>query len=152
MRGLRFLVCLSLILSCRLLRADDPQPATQPDESQVIDATDKAAIDTAMNKEVVVEGIVESAAWSSSGKVMSIRFKNNKETRFSAVIFDKHKSDFDTAFSGDIAKALPGAIVRVRGQVKDYKGRPEIVIDSPAQITITQPAPSTQPGKEEPAK
>jgi len=150
MRELRFLVCILLVTVTQLARGDDP-PATQPAESQIIDATDKGAIDGAMNKEVVVEGIVESAAWSSSGKVMSMRFKNNKETRFSAVIFDKHKSDFDSAFSGDIAKALPGAKVRIRGSVKEYKGRPEIVIDVPAQITIVEPAPATQP-KDEPGK
>ena len=150
MRPLRFLVCLGLMLSTRAVRAGEPAPATQPSESQVIDVSDKAAIDAAMNKEVVVEGVVESSAWSSSGKVLSIRFKNSKETNFSAVVFDKHKADFDSAFSGDIAKALPGAKVRVRGLVKEYRTHPEIVIDSPAQITIVEPPPTSQPAKEDP--
>jgi len=149
------LICLTLCIVLGTLGAarapDDPPPATQPanPESQVVDVTDKSALDAAMNKEAVIEGVVESAAWSSSGKVMQIRFKNSKETRFSAAVFDKHKSDFDAAFSGDITKALPGAKVRIRGTIKDYKGRPEIVIDVPAQITIVEPpAPATtQPSK-----
>src|SRR5262245_13314475 len=100
MRFGRSIACVCVILVARAAIADDPA-ASQPagGESQVIDASDKAAIDGAMNKEVIVEGVVETAAWSSSGKVMAIRFKNSKETKFSTVVFDKRKADFDSSFS-----------------------------------------------------
>jgi DNA/RNA endonuclease YhcR with UshA esterase domain len=139
----------ALVLS-RVVIADDP-PASQPSnvESQVIDVSDKAAVDGAMNKECVVEGVVESAAWSQSGKVMTIRFKNSNESKFIAAVFEKKKEDFNSAFSGDVTKALPGAKVRIRGTIKDYRGKPEIVIDTPAALTIVEPppAPATQPDK-----
>jgi hypothetical protein len=140
---------MTCLLMTSAVRADDP-PASQPaasDDSAIVDVSDKSALDAAMGKDAVVEGVVESAAWSSSGKVMQIRFANSKETKFSAAVFEKRKADFDAAFSGDVTKALPGAKVRIRGSIKDFKGRPEIVIDSPAQITIVEPPPSTQPGK-----
>jgi DNA/RNA endonuclease YhcR with UshA esterase domain len=133
------------LLCCSLAYAEEP--ATQPTETEslVIDASDKAALDAAMNKEVVVEGVVETAAWSSSGKVMQIRFKDTQESKFLAVVFERKKADFDSAYSGDITKALPGAKVRLRGTIKDFKGKPEIVLDVPAQITIVEPPTTTQP-------
>ena len=148
MRTYLLITCLALSMrGGALLAADDPAPATQPSggESLIIDASDKAAIDAAMGKEVVVEGVVESTAWSSSGKVLFIKFDKNKETRFSVVVFEKHKTDFDSAFSGDITKALPGAKVRIRGTIKDYRSQPEIIADVPAQITILEPPPTSQP-------
>jgi DNA/RNA endonuclease YhcR with UshA esterase domain len=149
MRIAQLIICLTFVLSARPLLADDPPPATQPSkgESQVIDAADKAAIDGAMGKEVVIEGVVESAAWSQTGKVMLVRFQNSKETYFACAVFEKKKADFDSAFGGDVTKALPGAKVRVRGTIKDFRGHPEILLDVPAQITIVEPPPSTQPGK-----
>ena len=136
------------LISTRVVLADDP-PASQPanSEGQVIDVSDKAALDAAMNKDSIVEGVVESAAWSQTGKVMTIRFKNSSESKFIAVVFEKKKEDFNSAFSGDVTKALPGAKVRIRGTIKDYRGKPEIVIDTPAALTVVEPPPTTQPEK-----
>src|SRR4051795_8963751 len=99
-------------------------PATQPGDSgsSVIDVSDKAALDAAMGKDVVIDGVVDSAAWSSSGKVMLIQFKKAAETKVAAAVFEKQKANFDKAFSGDVTKALTGAHVRIKGTLKDYKG------------------------------
>ena len=124
------------------------QPATsQPSDSgggnAIIDVADKAAIDASKGKEVVVEGVVDTAAWSGSGKVMRIEFKGNQQSKLHAVVFASKKKDFDEAYSGDVAKTLTGARVRVKGKLEDYQNRPEIKISSTSQLTILEPGPST---------
>jgi DNA/RNA endonuclease YhcR with UshA esterase domain len=115
----------------------DEPPATQPTSQPVlVMVNDKAAVDAALDKDVILDGTIDSAAWSSSGKVMRIEFKDTAESKVQAVIFEKKRADFDAAFAGDVAKALGGKHVRINGRLKDYKGKPEIVIDQVHQITI----------------
>jgi DNA/RNA endonuclease YhcR with UshA esterase domain len=122
-------------------------PATQPSDDKpiLVDVSDKAAVDAALNKDVFLEGVVESAAWAPSGKVMRIQFKNTTESKVQAVIFEKKRVDFDQAFGGDVTKALTGARVRIKGKLKDYKGRPEVTLDQISQLTILDEAPATKP-------
>ena len=140
----------ALMLCARAVRAADAPassapsaPSSQPSSQPVvvIDASDKAAIDGSMGKDVIVEGVVDAAAWSKTGKVLSLEFKGASETRFQAVAFEKRKEDLNKAFSGDFAKNIAGARVRIRGKLKDYHGRPEITIDKANQVTVIEPAP-----------
>ena len=124
-------------------------PATQPSEQALIAASDRAALDKALNTDVVVEGIIQSAEWSRSGKVMNITFKDATDGLL-AVVFERSRKEMDEAYSGDVAKALTGSKVRLRGTVKEYggrdesmTGRPQIILNRPSQITIVEPA--TQP-------
>jgi len=123
------------------------QPATsQPSDQSggpVVDVADKSAIDANMDKDVTIEGVVDTAAWSGNGKVMRVEFKGNQQTKFQAVAFEKKKKDFDAAFAGDFAKALVGARVRIRGKLKMYRDRPAVTMDAPSQVTILEPGPST---------
>ena len=137
-----------LLIGTQLLFAQTA-PSTHP---VVIDVTDKAAVEAAMDREAVVEGVVERAEWSRSGKVMNIEFKG-AENGLLAVVFERKRQQLDEAFAGDLAKALTGAKVRVRGTIKPYggraaamKGRPQIIIEDGQQITILEKAPATQPG------
>ena len=118
----------------------EEEPSTQPTipttQPVLVLASDKAAIQAAMGKDVFLEGVVESAAWSQSGKVMRVEFKDAAESKVHVVLFEKKRSQFDAGFGGDVAKALNGKHVRIKGQLKDYKGRPEIVLDLLSQITI----------------
>ncbi|MGH7179321.1 MAG: OB-fold nucleic acid binding domain-containing protein [Tepidisphaeraceae bacterium] len=132
---------IGVIALLTLLAAQTP-PTSGP---ALIKVSDKAAIDAAMDKEVVLDGVVETAAWSASGKVLRIEFKDAGDSKIMAVAFDKNKEDLNEAFSGDVTKALVGAHVRIRGTLKDYKGRPEVVINVPNQVTIVEAGPSTQP-------
>jgi DNA/RNA endonuclease YhcR with UshA esterase domain len=80
---------------------------------------------------------------------MRATFSTDKTTLV-VVIFARAKDDMDKAFNGDVAAALNGATVSVTGEVQDYKGRPEIVVDHTDQITIqqaatTEPSATTQP-------
>jgi DNA/RNA endonuclease YhcR with UshA esterase domain len=126
------------------LRAADDSATSQPTSAPVlVNATDKDAVTAAMGKDVLLEGTIESAAWSSSGKVMKATFKDS--SKVSIVLFEKKKTDFDNAFAGDVVKALVGARVRVSGKLKDFKGSPEVALDQVSQITILDAAPSSQP-------
>jgi hypothetical protein len=142
----RLLRMIPLILMCLLLQ---DAPATMP---VIIDASDKAAIDAAMGKDVTIEGVIDVAAWSRTGRVMNIEFKNSEQSRLLAVVFDRNRVKLDEAFGGDLARSLTGAKVRISGTLKPYggrseamKGRPQIIIDFSQQITIVEPAPTTQP-------
>ena len=119
----------------------------------LIDATDKAALDAAIGKDVVVQGIVASAAWSGTGSVMTIEFKNARTSRFTAVIFQRNRAKIDDGFAGDVTKALAGAKVRIRGKLEMYApasdssaAHPEIIITLGDQITILEASPATRPG------
>jgi DNA/RNA endonuclease YhcR with UshA esterase domain len=132
-----------LLLLAVFVRADEP--ATQ---QVVIDASDKATIDANMNQPVIIKGEIKLAEWSKSGKVMNIEFANTDESKLLAVIFEKNRKAMDKAYSGDVAKTLTGAKVRLEGVLKPYggkaeslKGRPQIIIDRITQITIVEPAP-----------
>ena len=129
------------------------QPSTAP---SLISASDKAALDAAMNQEVTVEGVVAQAQWSRSGKVMNIDFRDADQSGLLAVIFERNRAEMDAAFGGDVARSLTGSKVRIKGVLKPYggrdeklKGRPQIIITRGDQITIVEPsqtaAAATQP-------
>jgi DNA/RNA endonuclease YhcR with UshA esterase domain len=125
-----------------VVRAEDPTT-----QHTVIDASDKKAIDESMGKDVIITGQISTAAWSSTGKVMNIEFVDARESRLLAVVFERNREKLDEMFNGDLAKALTGAKVRLMGTLQEYggkseawKGRPQIIIDRPSQITIVEPA------------
>jgi DNA/RNA endonuclease YhcR with UshA esterase domain len=135
------------VVGALFVTAQEP-PSTHP---VVIDVTDKAAVSAAMDRDAIVEGVVERAEWSRSGKVMNIEFKG-AENGLLAVVFERKRQQLDEAFAGDLAKALTGAHVRIKGTIKPYggrvesmKGRPQIIIEDGHQITILEKAPATQP-------
>ena len=123
----------------------DPPATSQP---VLIEASDKAAVDAAMGKDVELEGVVSNATWSPSGKVFFINFEKSEESKVMAVAFEKKREAMDASFSGAVGKALTGARVRIRGKLSEYRGKPQVVVEMPSQITILDPPatePSTQP-------
>ena len=144
---IRMLALSALIVGAAFVWAQE-SPSTHP---SVIDVTDPAAVAAAMGQDAIVDGVVERAEWSRSGKVMNIEFKG-AEDGLLAVAFDRKRQQLDEAFAGDVSKALTGARVRIRGAIKPYggrvesmKGRPQIIIEDGHQITILEKAPATQP-------
>ena len=124
------------------LRAEDAPAASQPSSAPapaLIQATDADALKAAENTEVTVEGVIESAEWSGTGKVMNIRFK---ESEMRGAAFSRIKDELDKAFAGDVAKSLSGAKVRLKGKLAEFKGHPQIVINRSTQITILEAAPA----------
>jgi hypothetical protein len=141
-------IVLCLMVCGSLTRADD-KPTTRP-SSAVLHPGDKDALAAAADKDVVIEGKIDNASWSSSGKVMKATFEGGADSKLSVIIFSTNKDKFDKAFSGDVSKTLTGAKVRLRGHLKDYKGAPELVLDNVDQITIVEASsPATEPTREE---
>jgi DNA/RNA endonuclease YhcR with UshA esterase domain len=136
-----FAITGTILLLCGIARANDAatQPTSQP---AVMDLTDNAAMKDAEGKNIVIEGKVVEANWSSSGKVMWATFSDDRDG-LELVIFSSHKETMDKAFGGDVATALEGAKVRVKGTIKLYHGRPEMIVDKPSQLTILSA--TTQP-------
>jgi DNA/RNA endonuclease YhcR with UshA esterase domain len=84
-----------------------------------------------IDKDVTVEGVVSEVHHAASGRAIFIeiggRYPSNQ---FSAVIFKDNFNKFSTADS------LAGKTVDVTGQIKDYRGRPEIILEDPAQLKV----------------
>lgn len=131
-----------IVLICVLV-ARGADPTAQPTLLDV--SMDKAAFDAAVGKDVIVQGVVSNAAWSSTGKVMNIEFRNATKSRFLAVLFERNRAKIDAGFGGDVAKTLTGAKVRLRGSLESYggavesmKGRPQLIINLGDQISILE--------------
>jgi DNA/RNA endonuclease YhcR with UshA esterase domain len=145
MRQITFAACLTLACLVAVGQQSTSQPA-------VIHVSDKDGMTANMNKDVIVEGTISRAEWSRSGAVMNIDFKDAEQTRFLAVIFVRQREKMDDAFGGDVGRALTGAKVKLKGKLQEYGGRseafrglPQIILNDTTQITIVEPAPTTQP-------
>ena len=83
-----------------------------------------------LNEFATVEGVV--ALTRRTEKACFLNFHSDWQKSFSAVIF---ASRFD-AFPPKPEDHYRSKKVRVTGLIKDYKGRPEIILESPDQIEI----------------
>jgi len=83
-----------------------------------------------IGKHMAVEGKI--ARTHNSGKACFLNFHNNWTRYFSLVIFDNvfHR------FPEKPEKFYLDKVVRVKGRIKMYSGRPEIVVNRPKQIEI----------------
>ncbi|MDB5324972.1 MAG: hypothetical protein JWM57_541 [Phycisphaerales bacterium] len=125
------------------------------DAPTIIQSSDKAALTAAVGTEVTVEGKVESAKWSASGKVCNIKFEG--EPTFVVAVFEKSRGKLDEAFGGDFAKQFSGATLRITGKLAEYGGRDpkykdagalQIILSQTGQVTVMSSAtsqPATQP-------
>lgn len=80
-------------------------------------------------KAVVTGKVVDTY---NSGKACFINFHTDWRNHFSVVIFAKNFDRFET--TPEIL--YKGADVRVTGEIKEYEGRSEIVVEDPSQIEI----------------
>ena len=81
------------------------------------------------DKEVIVTGKVAQVTIRSTITFINLD-KPYPESPLAIVIFHGHSS-----FYGD-ANALKGKAIEIKGKIKNYKDRPEIVQDSTNQLTI----------------
>ncbi|MEK6692883.1 MAG: hypothetical protein AABY44_05590 [Nitrospirota bacterium] len=77
-----------------------------------------------------VDGIIVKT--NNTGKTVFLNFHPNWKRYFTAVIFDR---DFHL-FPNNPEKYYLNKHVRVTGIIKEYKGKPEIILTSPDQIRI----------------
>ncbi len=85
-----------------------------------------------VGREICVSGKLLKVYTSKSGTTFLDFCENYQACPFTAVIF---KSDYGK-FSN--LQELEGGVVAIKGLVKTYKGRPEIIINGPSQIEIAQ--------------
>lgn len=78
----------------------------------------------------IVDGVIVKAY--NSGKAVFLNFHPNWKRYFTVVIFEK---DFHL-FPGNPEKYYLNKHVRVKGIIKEYKGKPEIILTSPDQVEI----------------
>ena len=136
----------------------DPTEPVLGSPTTPLAASDSTALRERAGHDVVVEGDAIESLWSSTGKVMQIQFAGDKQNKLGlqCAILEVNRKKFDSAFAGDVADALGGARLRVRGKLttfggyNDIQGRPEIIVDEPQQVTILGrselPAPLTRIG------
>ena len=129
---------------CGVVMADDSQkaPTSQP---VVVNLGDKQALEANMGKEVVVEGTVSDAQWSSTGRVFIIKFKEGEATGFQGALLARNRDAVEKAFNGDLSNAFEGAKIRLAGKLQTYRQHAEILIDDPQQITILVKGPGHSP-------
>ncbi len=84
-----------------------------------------------IDQNATVEGVVSEVHHARTGKVILIdiggRYPNNT---FTAVILQDDFNKFPAVDS------FAGKAVDVTGQIKDYRGRPEIILNDPAQLKV----------------
>ncbi len=112
----RLLLTFSFILMLSPARAETITPVEAPQH---------------VGQNVTVEGPVSEVHHAASGKVTFIdmggHYPNNT---FTAVIFADEASKFPNVDS------LEGKTIDVSGQISLYRGRPEIILNDPAQIKM----------------
>jgi len=96
------------------------------------DAISWREADTYYGQVKTVEGVI--VASNNTGKVCFLNFDKNWRKYFTAVIF---ASDF-AAFPPHPEDYYLNRRVRVRGLIKEYKGKPEIILKSTSQIEVIE--------------
>ncbi len=82
-----------------------------------------------------VVGLVESTHIAKSGKVRFLNLGKDYREAFTVVIFTGDLSKF-TSTIGEPTDYYMNKKIKVKGRIKIYKGKPEIIASSPEQITI----------------
>ena len=111
-----------MLLTCQIAWAAQPHGIAAKDAFRRI------------GKQVTVCGVVATAKYlKGSGREPT--FLNFDETYprhpFTVVIWGKTRNQFDYA-----PESLKGESICVRGLIEQYKGKPQIVINSPKQIML----------------
>lgn len=103
---------------------------------EILDVLNHQAMRDAINSEVVVSGRVFSVTrGGKNNTVMFIHFEDGQQGFYLALFKDRLDS-VAAAFGGDLMAALTGKQIRARGNVKLYRGRINMIINSADQLTV----------------
>jgi len=83
-------------------------------------------------QEIIVEGKIVNAYRSKTNTVFLNFEKSYPNQCFTSVIFSSDQYKFVSAPE----KYYANKIVRIRGEIKEYQGKPEIILKNPSQIEI----------------
>ncbi|RME14661.1 MAG: hypothetical protein D6799_06860 [Bacteroidetes bacterium] len=125
----------SLLLSSVLLSFHHP---TDLKINSIIEQQDEPIISACnayahIGKHAIVQGKVVSTYRSAKGNIF-LNFEQPYPNQcFTAVIFSNALQNFGGHFN---EKQFAGKIVQVSGFIKQYKGKPEIIVNYPEQLSI----------------
>src|SRR5262249_28081163 len=109
-----------------VIAGESPAASGSPQEASKrpapIDATDKAAIDGAMPREVTVVGTI--ADIKDNQGTTAINFKGTEKSQFYAVVLGRNREDVEKTH-GEGLKSLVGKTVKVTGKIAEYRDRPQ---------------------------
>jgi serine/threonine protein kinase len=112
------------------LRAGDrSEPTSQTVEE--ITLPDTAQLQACVGKSAAVNGVVEKVWENMPGTVRFLNFETLPHQEFSVVLLLK---DGHPEFSKERLNELIGKKIRVTGQITEFHGSPQVVVDSPSQI------------------
>ena len=89
---------------------------------------------------VTVEFTVAHVGHSKDNTFLDSSRYERGGTSFSAFIPAKAKAAFEQAFGGDLEAAFAGKTLRITGEIKSWKGKAEMVLTSPDQVSMAPPA------------
>ncbi|MCX7589673.1 MAG: thermonuclease family protein [Patescibacteria group bacterium] len=84
------------------------------------------------NQEIIVEGKIVSVYRSKTNTIFLNFGKNYPNNCFTAVIFNSDQKNF----MDNLENYYENKIVRIRGIIKEYKGKPEIILKNQSQIEV----------------
>ncbi len=84
-----------------------------------------------IGEKVIIEGIVAEIFYSQKGNIFLNFVKPYPNQCFTAVIFKKDKEKLEKSIKNAYYKK-----VRILGTIKEYKGKPEVVLTNKSQIEI----------------
>jgi DNA/RNA endonuclease YhcR with UshA esterase domain len=137
---------LTLIISCSSKHStgdisDVPQdenpgvPASKiPEQKTILSSENIASIRANLNKWVTVRGRVYEVFAPPTSKAIFINFSHFRDNGFAAVVFTSNLGNWPGGRT--YFQSLAGKMVAVEGPIKEYKGRIEIIVNSPSQLTI----------------
>jgi DNA/RNA endonuclease YhcR with UshA esterase domain len=127
---LRLSVVFLVLLPAVVLAAEDsPRPLTPEEAARKV------------NEKVTVQMEVKSAALRGEVCFLNSQEDFKDEKNFTIFIGGEALKKFKEAKIDDPAAHFKGKTVRVKGQVKLYRDKPEIVVDGPDQIEVVSHKP-----------
>ena len=133
------LICLLIVLAL-IYRTSSiwKKPARMPENAIAVQDDKKTETiswedaDKYYGRYVIVEGVV--IITNNTGKVCFLNFHRNWKKYFTAVIF---ASDFPN-FPFKPEEYYKDKKVRIKGEIKEYEGKPEMIISGPGQVEIVK--------------
>jgi DNA/RNA endonuclease YhcR with UshA esterase domain len=117
----------ALALALSLITAAIPSRADETNTTSVTIGTEQAAAH--IGKQVTVTGVVAQVSFRPA--LVFLNFgKPYPNSPFTAIVRNNHTNEFENL------SALKGKTVAVKGQVKDYNGKPEIELIGKSQLKL----------------
>lgn len=112
----------------RLSNEEQFAPAIDPADIPAVVPWDQAS--RYVGYEITVEGRIVSVGRSNDGQVHFLNFHQDWRGKFYMVLFD----DLAGTLNQPVEQTFKGRLIRVRGKVETYRGRPQVRILSMGQV------------------